>query len=108
MRLKVFEVRDRATFILVFAIKMGPQTEWRRAAFLRSCGYPTEENFTVIMGRLDGKGKMNSDAYDWGDRTYKSAHIYIENNFDDLEDGAVVDVEFILGETKEAKRSELR
>lgn len=46
------------------------------------------------------------DPYDWGDRTMTVAHQYIESNFDQLNNGDVVDVEFILGETSVPKRSE--
>jgi hypothetical protein len=48
------------------------------------------------------------DAYEWpGDvRTFRAAHLYVEEHFDEIEDGAVVDVEFILGETAEPKVSE--
>jgi len=34
------------------------------------------------------------------------AHEYIEKCFDELESGAVVDVEYILGETNKMKQSE--
>ena len=36
----------------------------------------------------------------------KEAHAYIAGHFEELESGAVIDVEFILGETAEAKKSE--
>ena len=49
---------------------------------------------------------MAYDAYDWRDRTMQVAHDYIEKNWGDLVDGAVVDVQFILGETAAPKVSE--
>ena len=35
-----------------------------------------------------------------------AAHEWLLKNFDEVDDGAVLDVEFILGETKEPKVSE--
>ena len=48
------------------------------------------------------------DPFAWGSdtRTYQVAHQYIIDHFDELESGAVVDVEFILKETTEPKKSE--
>ena len=40
----------------------------------------------------------HSDPYDWCDRTMKTAHVFIEQNFTKLNDGDVVDVRVILGE----------
>ena len=39
-------------------------------------------------------------------RTKPVAHQFIEKNWSTLKDGDVVDVQFILGETAEPKRSE--
>lgn len=101
MQVKAFEVRDRLTFIPVFAIKPRSAND-AQAYLLRRCGWgPTG----VIVGRLsDGAGQ--SDPYSWGCRTMTAAHDWIEQQFDNLEDGAVIDVEHILGETDTPKRSE--
>lgn len=114
---KTFEVRDRATFVPVLAVQMVPwdeRTVERRGGYtheverylLRRCGYPTEPPYSVLLCRLDGSGRVAVDPYDWADRTFTTAHDYIEKNFDSLEDGAVADVEFILGETQAPKASE--
>ncbi len=46
------------------------------------------------------------DPHDWDDRTLLQAHKHIEEKWDKLEDGAVIDVQFILGETKRPKTTE--
>jgi hypothetical protein len=55
-----------------------------------------------------GRYKGTADSFDWGQnpRTYFLAHRYIERHFDELEEGAVVDVEFVSGETKTCKVSD--
>lgn len=104
MRTKILELRDKATFIPVVAVKMMPDAANERY-LLRRAGYSTDGNPLVLLTRADG-GKSAYDPYDWGDRTFHTAHLYIEEHWNELEDGDVVDVEFILGETKERKLSE--
>ena len=95
MIIKAIEIRDRATCIPAIAIKMsagGPVEE----RFLWRCGYPRDGHCVVLMRLADQRAA--SDAYDWADRTHKAAHLYIEKHFDELNEGAVVDVRVILGE----------
>lgn len=124
MQVKLLEVRDRLTFIPVIAIAMLPgprqlvtgEAEYvGRRWLLRQAGYADEERHPTIAlahlgaaktaDRVGGK-TFCCDPYDWCDRTYQVAHLYIESHWHELKDGDVVDVEFILGETKEPKRSE--
>ena len=69
-------------------------------------GYPRDGTAIIMMRLADQKATV--DPYDWGphDRTHKVAHDYIYKHFDELEDGSVVDVQFILGETEKPKISE--
>lgn len=132
MQVKLLEVRDRLTFIPVIAVAMlpGPERDWldvsgaaseaarawqARRWLLRRAGYAEDERHPAIALAHLGASKTSDrvggktfccDPYDWCDRTYQTAHIYIEDHWHDLKDGDVVDVEFILGETKEPKRSE--
>ena len=91
--LKFFELRDEATCIPIFAIRLsrfdGP--------IARRAGYGAA---AVILSDLCGGRRANVDAYDWGDRTFRTAHMYIEKHWAELTDGQVVDVRVILGETK--------
>ena len=104
MQIKLLEIRDRATFIPVFAISTLPANDGQRY-LLRRAGYAPDSH-CILLARLDGYGNIFYDPYNWGDRTMATAHHYIEQHFQNLNDGDVVDVEFILGETKEPKISE--
>jgi len=103
METKLFELRDRATFIPIFAMQMGSEVGSER--WLLSCGGYGMDNPLIMVGRLQG-GPSNYNYYNWSDRTFSTAHKYIAKNFDSLETGDVIDVEFILGETKAKKTSQ--
>lgn len=109
MELKTFEIRDRATFIPVIAIKAGPRNEAERYLWGRA-GYGTsaenQSNY-VLISKINGE--INDLTYDpfWRDnRTMSTAHQHIKENWDMLVNGQVIDVEYILGETKRPKESE--
>lgn len=115
MRVKFFELRDAATFIPVFAFKTrgfgnelgGDPTDQERW-LLRRCGFGPAST-CVIVGKLECSGvdrNCTYDPYAWGGRTYPVAHQYIEEHFDELQSGAVIDVEFLLGERETPKVSE--
>lgn len=109
MKAKALEIRDRATFIAALAVDMNPSVSThceKQLYLLQRCGYPCDGIPNVILTRLDGNGKATSDPYAWGDRTWSVAHNYIIEHWDELKDGDVVDVEFILGETDVPKVSE--
>lgn len=103
--IKMFEIRDRATYIPVFAIKMQSDDPVERY-HLKRAGYG--EEFPIIMVvKIDGGVEASYAPYKWHDmRTMRTAHMYIEKHFDELNSGDVVDVEFILGESKTCKRTE--
>ena len=109
MKAKLFEVRDRATFVPVIAIWLNPESEAERYLLARA-GYgvmPERQREYVLMAGIDGSSKITYDIYNWGDnRTRQVAHDFIIKHFDELESGEVIDVEFILGETNEKKVSE--
>lgn len=112
MNVKYFEIRDRGTFIPVMAVKLRPQNEAERYLMGRA-GYgrtPEVQSKYILLSRIDGgEGKVSCDEHGWGAaRTMGIAHGHIINNFDSLEHGQVIDVEFILGETPEPKVSEAK
>ncbi len=99
MKTKLIEIRDAATFIPALAIQVSGADGYllRRAGFGdHPCVY------LVKLATQDAK----YDPYDWDNRTMTAAHEHIENNFELLADGEVVDVQFILGETATKKLSE--
>lgn len=105
MDTRVLEVRDRGTKIFVLCSKPGGLSNGiEERVMVAHCGYRLG-NPTIIVTKLSSIETLN-DAYNWNDRTMYNAHIYIEKNFDNLKDGDVVDVEFILGETDKPKEPE--
>ncbi len=110
MQVKLFEVRDRATLIPCFGILMAPTegaARWREDRYLLSRAGFDFENPLVIFGRLEGGG-CEHDPYSWSvpPRTVAEAHRYVSENWDRLQSGAVIDVEFILDEVSTPKVSE--
>jgi hypothetical protein len=107
MEVKCLEVRDHMTFIPVICIRPVPTNEQQRY-LLRRDGYRGDESeHCVIYVDAQCRG-VAYDCYDWPDnpRTHRLAHNYIAEHWHELADGAVVDVEFILGETDRPKLSE--
>ena len=103
MKTIIVEIRDRATFIPALAIEMR-STHPIAARLLWRAGYTPTERY-VLLVKTDG-GITHNDPCNWGDRTMKTAHTWILEHWDELEHGAVVDVEWILSETSKPKRSE--
>lgn len=98
---KVLEIRDSGTFIPAIAIRVDNSHYLsRRAGFV--------EHSAILLTDLNGGRKACFDPYDWdgGARTMPVAHDYITKHWDSLVNGDVVDVQFIIGETKEKKLSE--
>lgn len=95
MRVKVLEVRDEGTHIPVFAMSTEPAPGQEYG--LERAGFRGGD--AVILGYLDGERESSADPYFWGGRTMPNAHQYITQHFNELSDGDVIDVRFILGET---------
>lgn len=99
MTTKLLEIRDRATFIPALAISIeasdGPLA--RRAGFESQC---------IELIHLTSQ-QCEYDPYSWGGgRTMANAHEYIRTHWDEISEGDVIDVEFILGESGAQKVSE--
>jgi hypothetical protein len=110
MTAKTFEVRDRMTFIPVLAVRLDPGCEEDRYLLARS-GYGLtaagQAEYVQLMNLHGGSGDSKCDPEEWGDaRTMSTAHQYIIDNFEALPSGSVVDVQFILKETKSPVESD--
>lgn len=105
MEVKMLEIRDRMTYIPVVAIKMKSYDIVESYHLMRT-GYGQEFPLILIMRLCDRICEYS--AYDWPvhSRTMREAHLYVNEHFDELASGAVVDVEYILGETASPKESE--
>lgn len=102
MKIKLFEIRDRGTYIPAIAIEVNGDEHY----LLRYAGYGRRPY--ILLATLN-KSKLTYNQFDWeGSRTMKVAHGYIIDNWDGLHTGDVIDVEFINGETQEPKLSIMR
>lgn len=108
MQAKTFEIRDAGTFIPVLAVRLNPGCEQDRYLLARA-GYGTagemQAGYVIVVKLEDCLAQYDPNRWRHG-RTMEVAHRYIMEHFDDLPSGAVVDVQFILGETQKAKLSE--
>lgn len=107
---KMLEVRDSGTFVPVLAVRLDPACEADRYLLGRA-GYGTtadEQGRYVLLCRIAGEHNHGAeyDPIEWRNRTLRTAHQFIIDNWDELPSGSVVDVEYILGETVEPKTSE--
>jgi hypothetical protein len=107
MEIKCLEIRDANTFIPVICIRPVAENEEQRY-LLRRDGYRADAGeYCVIYINAQCRG-VAYDCYDWpaNPRTHRVAHNHIRDHWRELKDGDVVDVQFILGETKQCKTSE--
>ena len=99
MEQKLIEIRDRATLVPGLAIKVSGDDGY----LLRRSGFGSPMIYLIQLATE----RCCYDPYHWDNhRTMGNAHNYIAEHWDELKSGDVVDVEFILGESKAPKRSE--
>ena len=93
---KTFEIRDKGTFIPAVGIRINLAAvpfDSQDHYLLRRAGYGPDP--LVLLTALDGR-RSEYDPFSWGDRTWHTAHMFIQESWDELQSGAVVDVQFIL------------
>ena len=95
---KLLEVRDSATFIPIVAIELNGEDHY----LLRHAGYGRGRYISIA--NLN-KGPLTYNKHDWESRTMHEAHKYIIENWDEIKNRDVIDVEFILDPTREKKVS---
>lgn len=111
METKLFELRDVGTFIPLLCIKPQAGEDFLTSplSFTAKMAwrYGYRDARAVIVTHMgEPRRGCHVDPYDWNDRTFKSAHLYIEEHWDELKSGALIDVRVILGETTEPCESE--
>lgn len=119
METKLFELRDVGTFIPLLCVKPKWPTLHRSPCDDSpcTCGATFEAKMAWRYGYRDSRAVIVThmsdpnrgckvDPYEWGDRTFQTAHLYIEEHWDELKSGALIDVRVILGETTEPCESE--
>lgn len=111
MHAKLFEIRDRGTFVVAMAVRLKSRSEEERYLLARA-GFgrysSQHDRYVLILPNIGGgKGQFDCDPHGHGQaRTYRVAHNYILEHWDALESGAVICVEHILGERETPKQSE--
>ena len=99
MKLKLLEIRDRGTFIPALAIQVSGDDGY----LMRRAGFNAPMVYLIQLATE----RCRYDPYHWDNgRTLGNAHLYIQDHFDALTDGQVIDVEYLLGERPTPKRSE--
>lgn len=107
MDVKLFEIRDKATFIPAIAIRLTADHYLLYRAGWQSLSKSSTAPLPILLAQIDsGHERMHSDVYAWASRTMQVAHSHIEENWDTLSSGQVIDVEYILGITQKPKQSE--
>lgn len=122
---KIIEIRDAGTFIPALAVRLGSPEERERYLLARSGFGRTFEAQSeyIVLCKINGGEpcECHIDPYSWGQnpRTMFVAHLWLLNRhaecgsrlerydgFDSLAQGALVDVEYILGSRTAPKLSE--
>ncbi len=107
MEVKTIEIRDRITFIPALAVRFTPWQEDPQDEYLfRRAGY--REPYVLLVKLTDALSYFH--PFDWDERlsgrTMGTAHQYLLDHWDEIPSGSVLDVEYVLGETKTPKVSE--
>lgn len=106
MQTKLFEVRDRGTFIPVMATIF----DGAEHPLLHAAGYVAGQHYVILAKLTGGDCAATYDPFFWpaNPRTMREAHLFIDKTpWGDLKNGDVIDVEFSLGETSVKKESQL-
>jgi hypothetical protein len=115
METKIIEIRDEGTRIIALGLKFRGLNEWEKDA-LFCAGYGATDDdrewYVVLMPLNGGVETARCDPYGWPGRTMHEAHKWLRDErgaWDSLPfSGAVLDVQYLLGETDAPKTSELR
>lgn len=97
---KYIEIRDRMTFIPALAFKLSGSDSW----LAWRAGFDVSQEYVVLFDLNRLRACFNPVT--WMDRTMKTVHEELVKNWRDYEDGALLDVEFLLGEEGAPKISE--
>lgn len=125
MEVKLFEVLDRGTVISVIVNKLlashtireehkeGASMPFaREILLLQHSGLNMTGSYTTMLSYIgSGYARSEIDPHRWQDgihdRTLFTAHNFIDENWDTLTSGDIVDVEVILGEKSEPSPTQM-
>ena len=104
METKLIELRDKGTCIPLLCIK--PDDTLVPVEKLVGWRYGFKDSDAVIVLHMGEPGRgATYDPHSWNDRTYFTAHLHIQNNWDKLKTGDL-DVRVLLGEEHNPCESE--
>jgi hypothetical protein len=107
MTCKTIEIRDRGTFVPALLVRLDPADERDRWLLSRAGFGTTPEAQREYVLLINLVKDCPYDPFGHGSaRTLQVAHQHAIEAFDRLENGAVVDVEYLLDEQAEPKVSE--
>lgn len=98
MNIKYLQIRDCGTHIPALAVKLENNRVVRRAGFGDGV-HILLINLNTYIGQYD--------FYQWKGRTMREAHDWIIENWEDIKNEDVIDVEYILGESDKKKVFEI-
>jgi hypothetical protein len=99
METKLFQVRDEGTHIPVMATHVLVTMEDRE---LRRAGFAVGRRYTLLTNLATMTTQYDEERWTPG-RTMRLAHLHLNEMFDIYKSGAVIDIEYILGQ-REAPR----
>lgn len=99
MQIKLFELRDKGTFIPLCGVRLLP-TNASEHYLIRRGGW--EDSVPYYLFNL----QASKIGYEFFDRTYSVALNYVKENWNEIKSGSVIDIQNILGETSEVAISE--
>lgn len=107
MTCKTIEIRDRGTFVPALLVRLDPSDERDRWLLARSgFGSDAESQRSYVL-LINLVKDAPYDPFGHGPaRTLHVAHQHAIENFEQIRNGAVIDVEYLLGERTEPKESE--
>jgi|WetSurMetagenome_2_1015567.scaffolds.fasta_scaffold437084_2 hypothetical protein len=101
METKLFEMRAAATNIPVLAVRLNP-TNAKDTWLLGRAGYGmhgySQAKYIMVM-KLEGEPDASTQEYSHESHAMQVTQKYLNEHFDDLESGAVIDTQFIEGKT---------
>lgn len=108
MTCKTIEIRDRGTFIPALAIRLDPSDDRDRWLLARAgFGREAEDQGRYVL-LINLVKDAPYDPFGHGPaRTLGVVHQHLIEHFEEVGNGAVVDVEYLLGERAEPKTSEV-
>lgn len=106
MNTKIIEIRDTGTNITALAIKLDGDN-FIENTHLKRAGFGSGNGTRFILLTNMENMQSNYDPFKWNDRTLNNAHRYLVDNFDNIENCGLIDVQFLIGETKNPVVSEI-